>query len=79
MNLLFTILPLALKVGGAWFDWKVTGKITETEYRNIANAFAIARGRGNKSADARLSVDNQFSELEKEKANAKNKNNPQAN
>lgn len=76
MNMLFTILPLALKVAGAWFDWKVTGNITEAEYKKIASDFAIARGKGNKSADARLSIEGQFEQLEKEKVDAENKNHP---
>ncbi len=69
MNILFTMLPLALKVAGAWFDYKITGKITESEYLKAKEAFAKARFKGNKSADARVSIENQFQQLEKEKAN----------
>jgi len=69
MNLFTMILPAALKLGMAYFEYKVTKTITEAEYKEIANKFAIARGKGNKSADAREDVEDQFTELEKEKLN----------
>lgn len=67
MGFLTTLLPAALNLGIAWFQSKVTKTITEAQYKEKASAYAIARAKGNKSADARISIDNQFQQLEKEK------------
>lgn len=66
MSLITMVLPAALKLGMAWFQFYVTKSITEDEYKKAAVSFAIARGKGNKSADARISIENQFQQLEKE-------------